>query len=176
MFNPIVRNKITAVYRSLKLHLIPAPNKKSRKNIISMSGIGITIFLLELFLNKEDANSYSYAAVLLFGISYLILLILYVRKSIRYTTCYVWMIVLLCIEIFANAWIQMPQKYNDERLQSEISASDWLTDYEQLQLAEGERKTALVSQNYMPYSDVNWYSSVANGSIVDVFTSLGISR
>ena len=36
----------------------------------------------------------------------------------------------------------MPQKYNDERLQSEISASDWLTDYEQLQLAEGERKTA----------------------------------
>lgn len=144
--------------------------------IISMSGIGITIFLLELFLNKEDANSYSYAAVLLFGISYLILLILYVRKSIRYTTCYVWMIVLLCIEIFANAWIQMPQKYNDERLQSEISASDWLTDYEQLQLAEGERKTALVSQNYMPYSDVNWYSSVANGSIVDVFTSLGISR
>ena len=34
-FYPIVRNKITAVYRSLKLHLIPAPNKKSRKNIIT---------------------------------------------------------------------------------------------------------------------------------------------
>lgn len=144
--------------------------------IICMAGVGITVFLLELFLNKEDANSYSYAAVLLFGIAYLILMILYVRKSIRYTTCYVWMMVLLCVEIFANAWIQMPQKYNDERLQTAISVSDWLADYEQLELADGERKTALVSQNYMPYSDVNWYSSVANGNTVDVFTSLGISR
>lgn len=144
--------------------------------IICMAGIGSAVFLLELFLNKEDANSYSYAAVLLFGIAYLILLVLCVRKSIRYTTCYVWMIVLLCVEIFANAWNQMPQKYNDERLQTAISASDWLPDYEQLEYVDGERKTALVSQNYMPYSDVNWYSSMANGSTIDVFTSLGISR
>ena len=52
----------------------------------------------------------------------------------------------------------------------------WQDAYKALQKDPGERKTALINKNYMKDSETNWYSSMLNGSMSNVFQSVGLSN
>lgn len=146
------------------------------KQVLFSFGVGLAAFLLELFLNKESSNPYSYVAVMLFAVAYLGLFIFALRKSIQWNTFYIWVIGLWMIEVVLNGYVAVPQKINEERLADAMNQQAWSREYNELELEAGERKTVLVKYDYMPLSYTNCYSSMANGSTIDLFESLGLSH
>ena len=45
-----------------------------------------------------------------------------------------------------------------------------------LDTENGTRKSAMVYENYAPYSQTNWYSSMANGNTIRAFSSMGLAH
>ena len=68
------------------------------------------------------------------------------------------------------------KKINEERLADAMNQQAWSREYNELEFEAGERKTVLVKYDYMPLSYTNCYSSMANGSTIDLFESLGLSH
>lgn len=102
--------------------------------------------------------------------------VLYRRKSIK-AGAFIGLISLLWIgEIIANTLITMPDVTRDESLDSYILLDRWKDDYEDLTLADGERKTALVNESYTPASETDWYSSMINGYMTEAYTTMGLSH
>ena len=102
--------------------------------------------------------------------------VLYRRKSIK-AGVFIGLISLLWIgEIIVNTLITMPDVTRDESLDSYILLDRWKDDYEDLTLADGERKTALVNESYTPASETDWYSSMINGYMTEAYTTMGLSH
>lgn len=143
-------------------------------------GIGliciIIVSAISLFINDDKGNPYSYIGFLFLMTVYIALLIFRWRKSIKVKTFYIWILGLWMLELIANAIYVAPEKYDDYRFVNLINLNEWETVYNELECAPGERKTSFVSDIYMETSNVNWYSSLANGSAIDSFKSLGLSR
>jgi hypothetical protein len=139
-------------------------------------GSCLVLFLLELFFNREETNPNSYVAVLLFIVAYFGLFVFALRKSIKWKTFYIWVVSLWIIELVLNGSYVLSAKGNNRSLTDDIKQTSRETAYAECDLEAGERKTALYSYDYLQLSNTNCYSSMANGSAIDSFASLGLSH
>ena len=139
-------------------------------------GSCLVLFLLELFFNCDETNPNSYVAVLLFIVAYFGLFVFVLRKSIKWKTFYIWVVSLWIIELVLNGGYVLSIKGADRRLTEDMEQISGETAYAECDLGAGERKTTLYSHDYLPLSNTNCYSSMANGSAIDSFTGLGLSH
>ena len=115
-------------------------------------------------------------AVLLFIVAYFGLFVFALRKSIKWKTFYIWVVSLWIIELVLNGSYVLSAKGNNRSLTDDIKQTSRETAYTECDLEAGERKTALYSYDYLQLSNTNCYSSMANGSAIDSFASLGLSH
>lgn len=151
-------------------------DKLKLKNIVAAASVSVTIFVISLIDNRNMIVPWAYLLFVTFIISYTILFVLYKRKSIKRGTLVGWIFGLWICEILGNAFYTMPDKTNDIRMTDEIKLSEWLDVYDNLDLQNGERKTALLYENYIPKTEVNWYSSMVNGNAIKAFGSMGMGH
>ncbi len=138
--------------------------------------VPVAVFGAELALNSDKASGTSYLMAIFMMAAFAFLLVFLLRKSIKPATFYKWVLVLWAVEIFVNGYAVLSNKYVDGTLDGTLKTEEWLSNYEALEADDGERKTAMYTWNYMPYTEVAWYSSVMNGSTIDAFISLGMSH
>ena len=139
-------------------------------------GLSAVILLGILAVGMRFNPEHSYMYTMIMVIFYGILMLLYSRKSIKLNSLRVWMVSLWLIEIAGNCLLTAPDKSWDKNLMQEIKVEKWQDAYKALQTDPGERKTALINKNYMKDSETNWYSSMLNGSMSNVFQSVGLSN
>jgi uncharacterized membrane protein YfhO len=139
-------------------------------------GSCLVLFLLELFFNRDETNPNSYVAVLIFIVAYFGLFVFVLRKSIKWKTFYIWVVSLWIIELVLNGSYVLSAKGNNRSLTDDIKQTSRETAYAECDLEAGERKTALYSYDNLQLSNTNCYSSMANGSAIDSFASLGLSH
>ncbi len=138
--------------------------------------VTVLIFVISIVDNRDMSVPWAYIIFMFIIFFAAILLILWKRnsiqlKSLMYILMYIWM-----IEIIVNAIYTMPEKTNDISMEESIKLNEWENIYEELNTASGERKTALVGENYTPYSETSWYSSMVNGNIIHAFSSMGLGH
>jgi uncharacterized membrane protein YfhO len=146
------------------------------KDVFISFGITVVIFVISLIDNRKMNVPWSYLIFAGLIIIYTMLFVLYRRKSIKTGTLIVWIFVTWTLEILGNVFYTMPDKTNEVSLAENISLSDWNDTYDNLDTNAGQRKTALVYNNYTPKSEVNWYSSMVNGNTIDAFKSMGMGH
>lgn len=144
--------------------------------LIALIGMAVLLFIAELFLNDSQGSVYSYPAFMLLFAAYMLIFVFAVRKSIKWKTFYIWIVCLWTAELLVNAYFELADKVTDVRLDETMEVSEWVQEYEDLEVDAGERKTSLINQDYVVYSDTNWYSSMASGTAIDTFNSLGLSH
>lgn len=136
----------------------------------------VTLLVVVLLFNGKLEQPTGYLIYILVVFLAGTAFVLYRRKSIK-TGALIGFISLLWIgEIIANTLITMPDVTRDESLDSYILLDRWKDDYDDLTLADGERKTALVNESYTPASETDWYSSMINGYMTEAYATMGVSH
>lgn len=138
--------------------------------------LSIAVFALSFTDSSRLQVMYSYVVFLFVVVIDVIVMILLSRKSIKVTTAVMIITVLWVAEIGSNAVYTMKDKANEGDMIDNIHLSDWNDEYNSLDTDGQARKTALINDNYVPNSDVNWYSSMINGYYVNAFSTMGLAH
>lgn len=146
------------------------------KNVVISIIITIAIFVVSILDNRDMSTPLGYVIFLMSSVLVVVMLIFWRRNSVKLVTVITMMCVIWCAELFGNALFTMADKYEDELLADSIQLDKWADDYDELQVDDAERKTAMISENYAPYTQTNWYSSMANGDVIRAFASIGLSH
>ena len=133
----------------------------------------ISIFIM--LINTEKSSVYAYLSFFAMLMIYGVLLVLLGRKSIRISTFRKWLVSLWCLEIIISACVVAPDKRLAADFETSIGLDYFEETYASLETEDGERKSALSTADDMSVSEVNWYSSMGNGSALDSFMALGLS-
>ncbi len=144
--------------------------------VAAAAGFLLVAYALDMVLSTEKSSAESYMFYLFLLVMYIFVAVFALRKSIKWTTFYVWLVALAAVEILVNGFVNLGNKMSETTLADGLETDSWLTAYESLEVADGERKSALMTYNYTPYSQTNWYSSMVNGYAIDAFDSLGLSH
>lgn len=145
-------------------------------NVAVGGTLAVGLLVLSFFCSSKLQVSYCYVTFLCVIAVGIIVLVLVSRKSIRACSALVILSVIWFAELTCNTLKTMPPRANDESMTSYISLANWQDEYDSLTLEKGQRKTALVYEDYTPNSQVNWYSSMINGYTVDAFASMGLAH
>lgn len=146
------------------------------KNVVISIIITIAIFAVSILDNRDMSTPLGYVIFLMSSVFVVVMLIFWRRNSVKLVTVLTMMCVIWCAELFGNALFTMADKYEDELLADSIQLDKWSDDYDELQVDDAERKTAMIRENYAPYTRTNWYSSMANGNVIRAFESMGLSH
>lgn len=146
------------------------------KNVVISIIITIAIFAVSILDNRDMSTPLGYVIFLMSSAFVVVMLIFWCRNSVKLVTVLTMMCVIWCAELGGNALFTMADKYEDELLADSIQLDKWSDDYDELQVDDVERKTAMISENYAPYTQTNWYSSMANGNAIRAFESMGLSH
>lgn len=146
-----------------------------RDAVIALGGTGI-IFLISLLDNRNMSVPWAYITFMFLIILYTILIVLYARKSIKAGTLVAWIVLTWVCELGCNAFYTMRNKTNDMQMTDSIQLAEWSEAYDTLNTEDGERKTALLDEDYAPKTEVNWYSSMVNGDTICAFKSMGMGH
>lgn len=145
----------------------------------AVAGAGIAggvVFALSFTDENMLQVFYCYVGFLLVMAVSLIVMVLLSRKSIKKTTALVIIMVLWVAEICCNMVVTMKDKANEGDMIDNIHLSEWNAQYQMLNTDGKSRKTALLNDNYVQNSDVNWYSSMINGYYVNAFETMGMAH
>ena len=134
------------------------------------------IFVASLIDSREMSTPLGYVIFMLMLAFAAILCVLCRRGSIKpgvavCIICGCWI-----AEIMGNALYVMPGKTEDCLLTDAVRLDQWESVYNSLDTENGTRKSAMVYENYAPYSQTNWYSSMANGNTIRAFSSMGLAH
>lgn len=151
-------------------------NRLKRKDVLIAFGFTGILFVISLIDNTNLIVPWAYIIFLFLIILYTILIVLYTRKSIKIGTVIVWVLLTWLCELGCNALYTMRDKTNDMQMKDSIRLSDWSEAYDSLDTKAGERKTALLDEDYSPKTEVNWYSSMVNGNAIAAFRSMGMGH
>lgn len=151
-------------------------NRLKRMDVFIAIGITAVIFIISILGNEDMSVSWAYIIFMFLVILYAILIVLYTRKSIKAGTVIIWILVTWVCELGGNAFYTMKDKKNDMQMTDSIKLSEWSEVYDSLDTRAGERKTALIDEDYAPKTEVNWYSSMVNGNAINAFRSMGMGH
>lgn len=145
-------------------------------HVIAGGVMATAIFALSFTGSSRMQVAFCYVTFLLVLVIDIILLVLAARKSIRTGTAVLIICLIWIAELSGNMVYTMKDKANEGDMIDNIHLSEWEAEYNLLSTHDGERKSAIVNDNYTPASEVNWYSSMINGYYVNAFTSMGLSH
>ncbi|MGN0394279.1 MAG: YfhO family protein [Coprococcus sp.] len=151
-------------------------NKLRLKDILFSFVIWCIICAVSIIDNRDMIVPWAYIVFGLLSILYIMLFILYIRKSIKIKTIIAWICLTWLCEIGVNIFYVMPDKTEDIQMTESIQLSEWNEAYSILDTDAGERKTALVKEDYAPKTETSWYSSMVNGNAVRAFKSMGMGH
>lgn len=137
---------------------------------------GIVVFVLSFTDGNRLQVFYCYVVFLFVMAVSLIVMVLLSRRSIKATTAIAIIIVMWGAEICCNTVVTMKDKAYEGDMIDNIHLSEWNAQYHMLNTEGESRKTALLNDNYVSNSDVNWYSSMINGYYVNAFEMMGMSH
>lgn len=142
---------------------------------VSTAAAGV-IFLASLIDNRDMSTPIGYVIFMLMLAFAVMLCVLCRRESIKpgvavCIICGCWI-----VELIGNALYVMPGKTEDCLLADAVRLDQWESVYNSLNTEKGTRKSAMVNENYAPYSQTNWYSSMANGNTIRAFSSMGLAH
>lgn len=161
---------------SMAYSVIIRIDKLNWLDIIIPGAASIAIFSISIIDNRNMVIPWAYLLFLGLTIIFVILFVLYKRNSIKKITLLVWIISLWTIEIVGNSLCSMTIKTNDVDLYKEIRLDAWSEAYDNLITDNGERKTALIYENYAPKTETSWYSSMVDGNAIRAFSSMGMGH
>lgn len=144
--------------------------------VIIIGVLGVVLLVLSFTDKSRLQATYSYIVFLLMLVITVMVLVLYARKSIKVKTAILYITILWMAEVCCNAVVTMSDKANDKDMLENIHLAEWEDEYGALDTNGVSRKTALINDNYVPDSDVNWYSSMINGYYVNAFSSMGLAH
>lgn len=138
--------------------------------------VGVLLLVLSFTDKSRLQATYSYIVFLFMLVITVMVLVLCARKSIKIKTAILYITILWMAEVCCNAVVTMSDKANDGDMLDNIHLTEWEDKYNELDTNGESRKTALINDDYVPDSDVNWYSSMINGYYVNAFSSMGFSH
>lgn len=144
--------------------------------VVGAGIVGGVVFALSFTDENMLQVFYCYVGFLLVMAVSLIVMVLLSRKSIKKTTALAIIMVLWVAEICCNMVVTMKDKANEGDMIDNIHLSEWNAQYQMLNTDGKSRKTALLNDNYVQNSDVNWYSSMINGYYVNAFETMGMAH
>lgn len=125
--------------------------------------------------NTEIQGLLCYLGTILLIVYSLICAFLYSKNEIKKKSFVISIAVVAFIEIISNFFIGIGETYYSAPREVMLEKDQWSQIYDNLQVADGERKTAyLTDQFYFAYSDTDMFSSTINGDMVDTFYSFGM--
>lgn len=141
---------------------------------ITMASVaGVAIFFAIVNIERSTASTYGcfFLTLALYGV----LLVLVAIKGIKISTFKKIIVGIWCLEVIVSAVIVAPDKRMSSGFEDFTGLKYYEDTYEGLSVTNGERKSSLSTADNMNMSDVNWYSSMGNGSASDSFRALGLS-
>lgn len=155
--------------------LINIDRLKLKEAFVAFGITGI-IFMISIIDNRNMSVPWAYLVFIFLIIMYTILIVLYVKRSIKLGTLVAWMLITWICELCGNAFYTMPNKTNDIQMTDRIGLEYWSEVYDNLSNEVSERKTALIYENYAPKTETSWYSSMVNGNTIRAFGSMGMGH
>lgn len=137
---------------------------------------GFVCVLAVVFLfNTDVQNLFCYLGTILLVAYCLICGFLYAKDEIRKKSFIMNIVVIAFVELIFNFFIGVGLTYYSASREIMLESDQWNSTYDNLDTADGERKTAYISnQIYSAYSETDMFSSTINGGLVDVFSDLGM--
>ncbi len=150
---------------------------KLRIRYVVIAGVvGLALLGISLVDGSMLQKPICYAMYLGAVVIYMMVLVLSAKKSIKVRTAIGITSVMWIVGMCSSAVYTMKDKVQDDDMLSEIKLSEWQDVYDGLDTSDVSRKTAMVIDDYTPASEVNWYSSMINGYMVNAYSSMGLSR
>ena len=150
--------------------------KVKMREMVCAALCALAAFAISLIDNREMSTPVGYVIFLLITVFTALMCIFWRRNSIKLHTLLGMICVIWCLEIAGNAVYNLKDKYSDSLLDDSIGLDRWSAAYDELKVENGERKTAYIGEDYSPYTETNWYSSMVNGNTIRAFGSMGIGH
>jgi uncharacterized membrane protein YfhO len=145
-------------------------------NVIAGLMVVLLIFVVSLIDGRDMSEPLGYVIFMLIIVFISMFFIFWKRNSIKEKTLVYMIMTIWIVEICVNAMYIMPEKSSDTVMADSINLSQWNNTYDNLKTNNGERKTALIGENYGPCSETSWYSSMVNGNIIRGFSVMGMGH
>lgn len=141
--------------------------------IITAGFVGV--FAVVFLFNTDVQNLFCYLGTILLVAYCLVCAFFYAKDGTRKKSFIMNIIVIAFIELIFNFFIGVGLTYYSASREILLEADQWKSIYDNLNMADGERKTAYITnQIYSAYSETDMFSSTINGDMVDTFSDLGM--
>lgn len=147
--------------------------KRTHGLIITL--LGLSAILVGMFFNDNTQNLICYMGSVLFFVYVGICFVLYDKKSIGKKALLLNIIVVALLELVSNFFLGNVNTYSTS-IKNIIASDTWKEKYIELNLSNGERKTAFVNTtSYITYTDTDIFASSINVDILNMFKKLGLT-
>lgn len=150
-------------------------DKITFSQVIYLIVAAVVFITVAVLLNNNTQNLLCYLGTILITAYIILCLFFYCKGSIKRKSLLINIIIVAMLELVSNFFMSNTNSYGVKR-ETVIASDKWEDTYNNLELGEGERKTAYVqSQSYMKYSQTDLFASSINIDFLFFMGKLGLT-